>query len=77
VKRLDVTLDSEHAAKLVRLAERRHMPMETLAGSLLSRAIDDAEVDPRHVVEVLDGIAVHMSGHSSASSRHVPAGRCR
>jgi hypothetical protein len=54
--RLNVTLDGEYAAKLARLAERVHMQEGTLARSLLSRAIDEADVDPRDVVELLDGI---------------------
>ena len=54
--RLNVTLDGEHAAKLARLAEGSHVQEGTLARSLLSRAIDDADVDARTVVEILDGI---------------------
>jgi hypothetical protein len=55
-RRLNVTLDGEHAAKLARLAERTHTQEGTLARSLLSSAIDDADADARHVVELLDGI---------------------
>jgi hypothetical protein len=54
--RLNVTLDSESAAKLSRLAERTHTQEGTLARSLLSQAIDEADIDARHVVELLDGI---------------------
>jgi hypothetical protein len=54
-RRLSVTLDGEYAAKLASLAERVHMQEGTLARSLLSRAIDEADVDPRDVVELLDG----------------------
>ncbi len=54
--RLNVTLDEEHAAKLARLAERTHMQEGTLARSLLSQAIDQADIDPKDVVELLDGI---------------------
>ncbi len=54
--RLNVTLDPERAAKLALLAERTHTQEGTLARSLLSHAIDDADVDARHVVELLDGI---------------------
>jgi hypothetical protein len=54
--RLNVTLDGERAAKLARLAERTHTQEGTLARSLLSQAIDEADVDARHVVELLDGI---------------------
>jgi hypothetical protein len=53
---LNVTLDAERAAKLSRLAERTHTQEGTLARSLLSQAIDEADVDARHVVEILDGI---------------------
>jgi hypothetical protein len=52
--RLNVTLDPERAAKLALLAERVHTQEGTLARSLLSQAIDEA--DARHVVELLDGI---------------------
>jgi hypothetical protein len=54
--RLNVTLDGVHAAKLARLAERTHTQEGTLARSLLSHAIDEADADARHVVELLDGI---------------------
>lgn len=54
--RLNVTLDAERAAKLARLAERTHVQEGTLARSLLSTAIDETDVDARHVVELLDGI---------------------
>lgn len=55
-RRLTVTLDSEHAAKLVQLAERTHTQEGALARSLLSYAIDQANVDAGHIVEVLDRI---------------------
>jgi len=54
--RLNVTLDGEHAAKLARLAERTHTHEGTVARSLLSSALDEADPDARHVVELLDGI---------------------
>lgn len=54
--RLNVTLDGVQAAKLARLAERMHVQEGTLARSLLSTAIDEADVDARTVVELLDGI---------------------
>jgi hypothetical protein len=53
---LNVTLDGERAAKLARLAERTHTQEGTLARSLLSQALDEADVDARHIVELLDGI---------------------
>jgi hypothetical protein len=54
--RLNVTLDSEHAAKLSLLAERIHVQEGTLARSLLSSALDEADPDPRTVTALLDGI---------------------
>jgi hypothetical protein len=54
--RLNVTLDPEHAARLARLAERTHVQEGTLARSLLSSAIEEADPDARNVAAVLDGI---------------------
>jgi hypothetical protein len=49
-------LDAEHAARLARLAERTHVQEGTLARSLLSSAIDDADPDARNITAILDGI---------------------
>jgi hypothetical protein len=54
--RVNVTLDDEHALRLRRLAERMHVNEGTLARSLLSTAIDEADPDPRNVIALLDGI---------------------
>lgn len=54
--RLNVTLDEEHAARLAQLAERTHVQEGTLARSLLSMAIEEADPDARSIVAVLDGI---------------------
>ncbi len=54
--RINVTLEPEYAEKLAVLAERAHTQEGTLARSLLSHAIDEADVDARNIVEVLDGI---------------------
>jgi hypothetical protein len=54
--RLNVTLDSEHAAKLSMLAERTHVQEGTLARSLLASALDEADPDPRTITALLDGI---------------------
>ena len=54
--RLNVTLDPEHAARLARLAERTHVQEGTLARSLLSAAIEEADPEARNLVAVLDGI---------------------
>ena len=55
--RLNITLDAEYAEKLARLAQRVHVQEGTLARSLLSTALDDADPDARTVTEVLDVIA--------------------
>lgn len=54
--RLNITLDAEYAAKLTRLAQRIHVQEGTLARSLLSTALDDADPDARTVTDVLDAI---------------------
>ena len=54
--RLNITLDDQHAGKLARLAARVHVNEGTLARSLLSSAIDDADRDVDTSVSVLDGI---------------------
>lgn len=54
--RVNVTLDDAYALKLRRLAERTHTNEGTLARSLLSSALDEADPDPRHVGDLLDGI---------------------
>jgi hypothetical protein len=54
--RVNVVLDEERAAKLRRLAERTHTNPGTLARSLLSTALDEADPDPRNVTALLDGI---------------------
>jgi hypothetical protein len=56
VRRVNVTLDPERAAKLALLAERTHVQEGTLARSLLSQALDEADPEPRHVAALLDGI---------------------
>jgi predicted transcriptional regulator len=56
MERLNITLDHEQAEKLARLAERMHVQPGTVARSLLSSAIDDADPDARNVVELLDRI---------------------
>jgi hypothetical protein len=57
VERLNITLDDEYAEKLARLAERTHVQPGTIARSLLSTALDEADGDPRNVVELLEGIS--------------------
>ena len=54
--RLNVTLDEEQAARLAQLAERTHVQEGTLARSLLSMAIEEADPNAGNIVAVLDGI---------------------
>ena len=55
-RRLNVTLDAEHAARLRRLAERTHVQEGTLARSLLSMALEESDPDATGIVTLLDGI---------------------
>jgi len=55
-QRLNITLDGEHAEKLSRLADRTHVQEGTLARSLLSTAIDEADPAAANVATLLDGI---------------------
>jgi len=56
VERLNITLDDEQAEKLTRLAERMYVQPGTVARSLLSQALDDADPDASNIVELLEGI---------------------
>lgn len=71
-QRVNVTLDGEHAAKLARLADRVHVNEGTLARSLLSSAIDEADPDADNIVTLLDGIVGALEraqlGRSQAAS---------
>jgi len=54
--RLNVTLAAEQSEKLRRIAKRAHVREGTLASSLLSHAIDDADPDAANVLALLDRI---------------------
>jgi predicted transcriptional regulator len=54
--RFNVLLDDEHAARLHRLAERTYVNPGTLARSLLSTALDQADPDPATITQLLDAI---------------------
>jgi len=56
MERLNITLADEQAEKLLRLSVRMHIQPGTVARALLSSALDDADVDARNVVELLDGM---------------------
>ena len=53
---MNIVLDEARAAKLRRLAERTHTNAGSLARSLLSSALDEADPDPRNVTDLLDRI---------------------
>lgn len=53
---MNIVLDEERAVKLHRLAERTHTQAGTLARSLLSTALDEADPDPRTITDLLDRI---------------------
>ena len=55
-QRVNIVLDEERSVKLRRLAERTHTNPGTLARSLLSTALDEADPDPRNIVDLLDRI---------------------
>ena len=78
-QRLNISLDEERAAKLARLASRTHMNEGTLARSLLSAAIDDADPNVDAVVGVLEGIdgaweRAHLGREQAASGETVQLG---
>jgi hypothetical protein len=52
--RVNVSLDEAHAEKLARLASRTHLQEGTLARSLLSTALDEADPDAARVTEILE-----------------------
>lgn len=54
--RVNVLLDEEHALKLRRLAERTYVNPGTLARSLLSAALDQADPDTATVTALLESI---------------------
>jgi hypothetical protein len=55
-RRIDVILEPDYARKLANLAERTDVQEATLARSLLSSALDEADPDAARITEVLDGI---------------------
>jgi hypothetical protein len=77
MERLNITLDDDQAEKLARLAERMHVQPGTIARSLLSTAIDDADPDPRTIVALLDSIdgawdRVQLGAAQARSGQTIP-----
>ena len=54
--RVNIVLGEEHTLKLRRLAERTHTNPGTIARSLLSTALDEADPDPESIAALLDRI---------------------
>jgi hypothetical protein len=54
--RVNIVLDDTRALNLRRLAERTNTNPGTIARSLLSTALDEADPDPRTITDLLDGI---------------------
>lgn len=55
-RRVNVLLGEEHAAKLYGLADRAHVNAGTLARSLLSSALDQADPDAATISALLDAV---------------------
>jgi hypothetical protein len=55
--RLNITLDDAAARRLSAMARRMHINEGTLARSLLTTALDEADPDAANIVALLDGIA--------------------
>lgn len=73
-RRLNVSLDEQRAEKLTRLADRAHVPDGTLARSLLSSAIDEADPDAATITQILEGIPGLLERVEDAE-RSIEAGR--
>lgn len=72
--RVNVVLGDEHGAKLRLLAERVHVSPGTLARSLLSQALDDAEPSSTSITALLDSIDGAFE-RAEVGSADVAAGR--
>ena len=55
-RRVNILLGEEHAAKLYGLADRTHVNAGTLARSLLSSALDQADPDATTITALLDAV---------------------
>lgn len=71
--RVNIVLDEERSLKLKRLAERTHTNAGTLARSLLSSALDEADPDPRSITGLLNGIDGAWA-RATAGEREATAG---
>lgn len=72
-RRLNVSLDEQRSAKLARLADRAHVADGTLARSLLSAAIDDADPEADSITDILEGIP-GLAGQLERAEAEVASG---
>jgi predicted transcriptional regulator len=78
--RVNVTLGREHGEKLARIAQRTHVREGTIASSLLSQAIEQADPDAKQIVALLDRIPgawerIEAGVADARAGRTVPFGR--
>lgn len=73
-ERFNIQLDDLHASKLRDLAERTHVHPGTIARSLLTQALDEADPDPASVADLLDSIPGALE-KAKEGVRQVRAGR--
>jgi hypothetical protein len=78
--RVNIVLDETRALKLRRLAEPTNTDPGTIARSLLSTALDEADPDPRTITHLLDGIDGAWDDARAGRSevrdgKGIPAGR--
>ncbi len=72
--RFNLQLDDVRAAKLRAMAERTHVNPGTLARSLLSTALDEADPDPASITSLLDRIPGALE-RAQLGAREVKAGK--
>lgn len=75
-RRVNILLGEEHAAKLYSLADRTHVNAGTLARSLLSSALDQADPDAATITALLDAVPGAFEraqqGRADVRARSVP-----
>lgn len=72
-RRLTITLEPQHAERLARLARCASVPKSTLAGLMLSKALDEADPDAGSITATLDAIGAPTSARWTAWSRPATA----
>lgn len=79
---MNITLSLEQSEKLSRIAQRAHVREGTLASSLLSQAIDEADPDASRILALLDRIPgararIDAGIADARAGRTVPFGKQR